>query len=91
MLKIIGSDLLKSFESTEAAGTIEVVTARIPLSDTLLLALAQIPVFSLDLGHLQGIHPGITGGSRYNWQLLHRKDRLCASKKSWPRCGVRSA
>ena len=55
MLKIVGSDLLKSFESTEAAGTIEVVTARIPLSDTLLLALAQIPVFSLDLGQLQGI------------------------------------
>ena len=55
MLKIVGSNLLKSFESTAAAGTIEVVTARIPLSDTLLLALAQIPVFSLDLGQLQGI------------------------------------
>lgn len=55
MLKIVGSDLLKSFESTTDAGTIKVVTARIPLSDTLLLALAQIPVFSLDLGQLQGI------------------------------------
>ena len=55
MLKILGSDLLKSFESTEAAGTIEVVMARIPLSDTLLLALAQILVFSLDLGQRQGI------------------------------------
>ena len=55
MPKIVGSDLLKSFESTEAAGTIEVVMARIPLSDTLLLALAQILVFSLDLGQRQGI------------------------------------
>ena len=55
MLKILGSDLLKSFESTEAAGTIEVVMARIPLSDTILLALAQILVFSLDLGQRQGI------------------------------------
>ena len=55
MLKIVGSDLLKMFESTAAVGTIRVVMARIPLSDILLLALAQIPVFSLDLGHLQGI------------------------------------
>ena len=55
MLKIVGSDLLKSFESTAAAEIIEVVMARIPLSDTLLLGLAQIPVFSLDLGQLQGI------------------------------------
>ena len=55
MLKIVGSDLLKSFESTAAVGTKEVITAKIPLSDILLLALAQIPVFSLDLGHLQGI------------------------------------
>ena len=55
MLKIVGSDLLKLFESSEAAGTIEVVTARILLLNTLLLALAQIPVFSLDLGQLQGI------------------------------------
>ena len=55
MLKIVGSDLLKLFESSEAAGTIEVVTARISLLNTLLLALAQIPVFSLDLGQLQGI------------------------------------
>ena len=55
MLKIVGSDLLKSFESTAAAGTIEVVMARIPLSDILLLASAQIAVFSLDLGQLQGI------------------------------------
>ena len=55
MLKIVGSDLLKSFECTAAAGTIEVVMARIPLSDILLLASAQIAVFSLDLGQLQGI------------------------------------
>ena len=55
MLKILGCDLLKSFETNTATGTIEVVTARILLLNTLLLALAQIPVFSLDLGQLQGI------------------------------------